>query len=456
MSGWRTVTAVAAVLAVLGAVFVPGAGVSAQTPVEPSARDEGADAQSLQLGRQDIAGAPSEVSARSWFVASGEGVAVKVVVSWSAAVDVTDVTGYRVWRRSDAAAQFDAIGDAPADARQLEDFDVAPGRERYWYRVQALGTDAAPGALSAAVSVTTNWAPANSRPARPEGLSGARSADGDVRLTWENPTDYTVLGYRVWRRAGDGPWTVLAANTNRMHASLVDPGADTGTSYSYAVAAINARGVGPRSGSVTVAADRTTARPDVVESPLVARLGLLPHGSDDQNGSFKLALDFSDELAPGFGYRTLKHHAFSVEGGSVRKARRAQRGSHQSWTITVAPDAASERVVVTLPAHNDCGAAHAICARDGRALSNTVQAVIDDPAGLFRVSVSDSGGAVLRFDGSENRFELLRECRRDSAARAGRNDARHSGRWQWRGARAGSVSDVPGGRRRRGRAVQPR
>ena len=43
MTGWRTVTAVAAVLAVLGAVFVPGAGVSAQTPVEPFARDEGAE-----------------------------------------------------------------------------------------------------------------------------------------------------------------------------------------------------------------------------------------------------------------------------------------------------------------------------------------------------------------------------------------------------------------------------
>ena len=67
-------------------------------------------------------------------------------------------------------------------------------------------------------------------------------------------------------------------------------------------------------------------------------------------------------------------HAFTVTGGSVKKAQRMDRDSDTPnirWLITVNPDSGGD-VAITLPATTDCTEDEALCTEDGRMLSNSL------------------------------------------------------------------------------------
>ena len=67
--------------------------------------------------------------------------------------------------------------------------------------------------------------------------------------------------------------------------------------------------------------------------------------------------------------------AFRVTNGEVREASRATPEENRIWTVGVRPDA-REDVTIELPATTDCSAAGAVCAKDGRPLSNSVTATV--------------------------------------------------------------------------------
>ncbi|MYG65107.1 MAG: hypothetical protein F4206_00040 [Gammaproteobacteria bacterium] len=119
--------------------------------------------------------------------------------------------------------------------------------------------------------------------------------------------------------------------------------------------------------------------------PLTAEFVGLPA---EHNGKrlFTFELRFSENFPGRFDYRILRDHAFQVTEGRVRKAQRAAPGQNRRWTISVRPSSWQD-VTVTLPATTDCAAAGAICAPDGRMLSNTVTATVRGPAAL---SVADA------------------------------------------------------------------
>ena len=114
-------------------------------------------------------------------------------------------------------------------------------------------------------------------------------------------------------------------------------------------------------------------------SPLTASIHSQP-ASHDGSAAFTFELRLSETPADGFSYRTLRDHAFTVTGGEVTKARRLEPGKNIRWEITVQPSGNAD-VTVTLPATTDCDDDGAICAGDGRMLSERVEFTVAGPSG---------------------------------------------------------------------------
>ena len=120
-----------------------------------------------------------------------------------------------------------------------------------------------------------------------------------------------------------------------------------------------------------------TAEVVAAPPPLTAWFEDQPSSHDGQT-AFTFELHFSEEF--GVSYATLRDHAFSVTGGTVSKAQRLTQGSNLGWRITVTPGSDAE-VSVVLPETTDCDDQGAICAGDGRMLSNRNGLTVSGPGG---------------------------------------------------------------------------
>ena len=123
----------------------------------------------------------------------------------------------------------------------------------------------------------------------------------------------------------------------------------------------------------------TSAATDAVEAkplpPLTASLENVATSHDGES-VFTFELRFSEEFD--ISYRTLRDHAFTVSGGTVKKAQRLEQGSNMGWKITVRPDG-NGQVVIVLPEATDCDAQGAICTGDGRKLSHRLELTVGGP-----------------------------------------------------------------------------
>ena len=110
--------------------------------------------------------------------------------------------------------------------------------------------------LSEAVSVHV---PASEKPDAPQNVTAALDT-GVVTLSWDDPADDTITGYKVTRRLGDVTETV-AENTGSTATTFVDSTAVAGNTYFYRVRAINPHGNGPRAAAVSVTLPSLAAAP---------------------------------------------------------------------------------------------------------------------------------------------------------------------------------------------------
>ena len=113
------------------------------------------------------------------------------------------------------------------------------------------------------------------------------------------------------------------------------------------------------------------------DTPLTASLENSPEAHDGE-AAFTFELRFSEEFK--LSYKTLRDHAFTVVGGTVKKAKRLEKGSNIRWLITVKPDSGAD-VSITLPPTEDCGDSGAICTEDDRGLSNRLELTVSGPSG---------------------------------------------------------------------------
>ena len=115
------------------------------------------------------------------------------------------------------------------------------------------------------------------------------------------------------------------------------------------------------------------------KTPLTASVESAPpshNGSDE----FRIRIAFSEEPKTGFSYTTMRDHAFTVTGGSVKGARRLEPPSNVGWEVSVKPDSNGD-VTIVLPVTTDCAAQGAICTGDGRPLSNRLEITVSGPSG---------------------------------------------------------------------------
>ncbi len=121
----------------------------------------------------------------------------------------------------------------------------------------------------------------------------------------------------------------------------------------------------------------SAATGEVVAAPSLLTVSL-ESSPESHNGTdvFTFQIRFSEELK--LSYKTLRDHAFTVDGGTVKLAKRQVKGSNIGWTITVEPD--SEAAVrIVLPATTGCDATGAICTGDGRKMSNSLDFTVSGP-----------------------------------------------------------------------------
>ena len=125
--------------------------------------------------------------------------------------------------------------------------------------------------------------------------------------------------------------------------------------------------------STTVEGPETDTGPP----PLTASFEDLP-GEHDGESAFTLRIAFSEPLSWMNG-RRLREDVVAVAGGRATKAGRVNR-RRDLWELTVEPDSPAD-VTVTLEAGAACGSPAAVCAKDGRALSETIAATVAGPDG---------------------------------------------------------------------------
>ena len=144
-------------------------------------------------------------------------------------------------------------------------------------------------------------------------------------------------------------------------------GLTDGTEHDVRVRAVNLEGAGE-------ASPKATATP-VNPTPLTATTHNVP-SSHDGSTVFTFELHFSEEFS--LSYTTLRDHAFTVTGGTVKKARRLEPPGNIRWEITVMPDGDGD-ITITLPVTTDCVAQGAICTEDGTKLSNQLEVTVSGP-----------------------------------------------------------------------------
>ncbi|WUD74502.1 PA14 domain-containing protein [Streptomyces sp. NBC_00510] len=181
-----------------------------------------------------------------------------------------DLAGYRVYRRTGTGAWARIGGSALVTAPSYRDVPAATGA-KYSYAVTSVDKAGNASAMSSAVTVSSID---EQVPAVPSGLKAAVTADGKgYALTWNAVSD--AKQYRVYRStSAAGPWTQIGTPSA---ASYTDTTAVAKTTYSYAVAAVDAAGnTSAKSASAGAAplVIRPDAPRDVAATPLENLLGV--------------------------------------------------------------------------------------------------------------------------------------------------------------------------------------
>ncbi|MGQ7297950.1 fibronectin type III domain-containing protein [Quadrisphaera sp. KR29] len=180
----------------------------------------------------------------------------RVTLTWAASPEY-DVASYRLLRDGTPVATVTAPTTGYTDTGLVND-------RTYQYSVSALDTSGNRSAESApAVSATpTDLTP----PAVPTGLTATRG-DGRVVLSWTANGESDLASYRVLR---DG---AVVATVTAPATGYTDTGLVNDRSYSYALAAVDARGNASAASSPAVSATPTDLTPPAVPMGLAATAG---------------------------------------------------------------------------------------------------------------------------------------------------------------------------------------
>lgn len=177
-----------------------------------------------------------------WIVSSSGG---SIELAWIAPAENggRPIDSYLVYRSDSNSGPFDPIHETPET--WIVDEDVEIGRE-YHYRITAVTTigESPMSVLITAISTGT--------PDKPLLKTVTEDGEGVVTIVWEEPSfdgGLSILNYRIFRWAAEEE-PVEIGMVGPEISSYSDHSAEKGTTYQYAVAAVNLEGSGNMSSSM--------------------------------------------------------------------------------------------------------------------------------------------------------------------------------------------------------------
>ncbi len=312
-----------------------------------------------------------------------------MTLNWTAPTQGT-VTGYRVFRGTDADSLSSIIQDTGNTSTEYTDSTVA-AETTYHYAVLALSQDG-DGAQSAAVRATTPAEP-QPAPAAPTGITAAPSHDR-VTLSWNEPQDSSITGYQIWRGADAASLSSIKANTGNALVSYVDNTVTAETVYHYAVSAINQTGTSDRSGTVSTT---TPAAPQ----PPAAPTGLTTSGVT--HNSIILSWTAPEDTSI-TGYRVLR----GTEAGNLTAiAQDTGKATVEYTDSTVAAETTYHYAVLALSQDGDGARSTAVSATT----TATPQPIPSAPTGLTTYQVAHDSVTIswtTPSQGSVTGYRILR------------------------------------------------
>lgn len=292
----------------------------------------------------NVSGTPTPPPAKPTGLAAASGDA-QVILSWNDPKNAS-ITGYEYQQTVDGTtSEWGAVPGSGASTTSHAVTGLTNGVS-HSFAIRAVN-GAGPGPSSDAVSTTPVAVPA-APPSKPTGLTAAPD-DAQVALSWDDPQDVSITRYQYNQRTGVawGAWRDIpgsgAATTSFIVENLTN-----GTSYDFAIRALNLAGPSTPSDAVTATPQPRPAKPTgLTAAPGDAQVTL--NWNDPKDASitgYKYALwsdgawgDWQD--IPGSGADTT---SFTVTG--------LTNGATYGFSITAVNDAgpgASSDVVTVTP-----------------------------------------------------------------------------------------------------------
>ena len=182
---------------------------------------------------------------------SGTATSSTVSLTWDDPDDDT-ITGYEISRKTGSGSYSVIESDTGSNAQSYADTTVAADTT-YTYKIQAIN-DTGDSADSNEFPITT--ASTATVPDTPTGLGGTQTHE-EVNLMWDDPSDDTITGYRIFRRIGTAAYTTLVADTASADVEYTDSTVSAETTYTYIIRATNATGNSGNSTSFSITTDPT-------------------------------------------------------------------------------------------------------------------------------------------------------------------------------------------------------
>ena len=339
-------------------------------------------------------------------------------------------TSYDLEWSADGSTGWEAV-DPPDDGGDTTYSHTGLTAETtYYYRVRGVNGDG-PGPWALVAATTSALAPKEAQAANTP-ATGAPSITGTAQVgeTLTADTSGIADDDGLTKAAFSYQWRADGADISGATDStytLAD--ADEGAAISVAVSFTDDAG---NDETLTSAATAAVEAP-----PLTAGLENTPE-SHDGSSSFTFDLRFSEELS--VSYRTLRDHAFTVSGGTVRNAGRLEPGSNRGWRIEVRPNVNGD-VTITLPVTTDCNDDGAICAEDGRKLSSRLALTVSGPESPQQQAANSPATGAPTISGTAQVGETLTADTSGITDTDGLTNAAYTYQWQAGGADISGATD---------------
>ena len=185
----------------------------------------------------------------------------------------------------------------------------------------------------------------NHPPAAPTSLTTSEVAHDSLILSWDNPQDANITGYRIQRGTDANSLNTIEANTGSPSTNYTDSTVAADTTYHYAVQALSQDGNGARS----ITSVTTPAEPDetVQNDPPAAPTGLVA----SRVGHSVLTLSWDDSQDDTItGYRVLR----GPDADSLSTIQADTESASTEYTDdTVAPETTYHYAVIALSTEGD-------------------------------------------------------------------------------------------------------